>query len=399
MTRPHAWTRLLSPLPLLLLLAALAGCGSGGDEERDITSPLLTFNGTDPGTTGRTRLLSGTVESGAELSVRVDTAATVGAIVSTPGTWECTVSNLVPGANNVVIEASDARGNLSDIGLTLLYDALSIERWVSPVAPGTLLTIGGLIDPIATPADLSVTLGTPAVLAVPGAPVVAGDRWSLELNSLAAGSSTVTVKFVHPALATPVEKSLTITVNAAAPLLTVDAITGPDAGNSFTVSGSRSSGLSVAVAAPSATVGTVTYPTDTTWSCVLSALTVGKNPVGVAGTLAGVTTAVSDLIVFDPPPAVAATSPAAGAAVAGPLAAVEATFSEAVDPATVDAVSFTLAGAGGATVSYDQARRTAVLRPATPLPARSYTATPPPTIVDLAGHPLAAPFSWSFTVN
>ena len=80
------------------------------------------------------------------------------------------------------------------------------------------------------------------------------------------------------------------------------------------------------------------------------------------------------------PPTVTSTVPAAGAAGVAVSENVRATFSKALDPASVSADTFTLRDAGGAvvpaTVTYEAAAFRAVLHPASPLAySASYTAT------------------------
>jgi methionine-rich copper-binding protein CopC len=111
-------------------------------------------------------------------------------------------------------------------------------------------------------------------------------------------------------------------------------------------------------------------------------------------------------VVFTPPPAdttaptVTSTSPAGGATSVGVSTTVKATFSEAVQPATV---TFTLKDAANATVAgsvaYDAATRTATFTPAAALAAATtYTATVSGA-KDTAGNAMAAPVSWSFTTT
>ena len=79
---------------------------------------------------------------------------------------------------------------------------------------------------------------------------------------------------------------------------------------------------------------------------------------------------------------------------------VTATFSEPIDPASIDADSFSLTGPGGlvaAAVSYDAATRTATLNPTASLePGTMYTVVIAGAR-DLAGNELAQPATWSFT--
>ncbi|HSI59540.1 MAG TPA: Ig-like domain-containing protein [Ideonella sp.] len=109
------------------------------------------------------------------------------------------------------------------------------------------------------------------------------------------------------------------------------------------------------------------------------------------------------------PPLVSSVSPASGATGVAIGAAITATFSEAVDPATVGSTTFELRDAANslvtATVSYDAGTRTATLTPSAPLAASTaYTASlrggaSDPRIKDLAGNPLGASLSWSFTTG
>src|SRR3954463_1064337 len=119
------------------------------------------------------------------------------------------------------------------------------------------------------------------------------------------------------------------------------------------------------------------------------------------------------------PPAVSSVTPAASALLVDPTVVVTATFSEAMDTATIS--SSTTGAEGGtsslgtfelrdpqnnlvpATVTYDAASRTASLRAAAPLAlSTTYTALvkgggADPRVKDLAGNALAANVTWSFT--
>jgi hypothetical protein len=105
------------------------------------------------------------------------------------------------------------------------------------------------------------------------------------------------------------------------------------------------------------------------------------------------------------PPTVTTVSPADGASTVSRTASVSATFSEAVDGATVTAATFGLRDAANtavpAAVSYDSATRVATLTPTTALAGSvTYTATVlggSSGVKDSAGNPLAASRIWSFT--
>jgi hypothetical protein len=101
-------------------------------------------------------------------------------------------------------------------------------------------------------------------------------------------------------------------------------------------------------------------------------------------------------------PTVAAASPAAGAGTC-PNTIVTATFSEAMNPVTIDGSTFTVTAAGGAAagqVTYDAADDTAIFTPANSLAiSTAYTATITTGAHDMYGNALAANFVWTFTTG
>jgi transposase-like protein len=105
------------------------------------------------------------------------------------------------------------------------------------------------------------------------------------------------------------------------------------------------------------------------------------------------------------PPQVTAVAPADGASDVSVGIDVRATFAEAMDAATLNTTTYTLARADDgslvtAPVSYDAANRTAILRPSSPLsPGATYRAKVTTGAKDVAGNPLAADKVWSFTTS
>src|SRR5687767_13104834 len=102
-------------------------------------------------------------------------------------------------------------------------------------------------------------------------------------------------------------------------------------------------------------------------------------------------------------PTVIATTPTNGAAGVSPTAPnISVTFSEPMDPNSINSASFTLRVTGGAdvpgTVAYNPATRVATFTPSSPLAsATGYTATVAATVRDLAGNSLGTAFQFSFT--
>lgn len=104
----------------------------------------------------------------------------------------------------------------------------------------------------------------------------------------------------------------------------------------------------------------------------------------------------------DTPPEVDSTSPASGAT-ASVSALVSATFSEAMDPATITEVTFRLTSGGTLVpgdVTYDDASDTATFTPTAALDASTgYTAQILSDVTDDSGNALESAYSWSFTTS
>jgi hypothetical protein len=106
---------------------------------------------------------------------------------------------------------------------------------------------------------------------------------------------------------------------------------------------------------------------------------------------------------------VTAITPASGATQVAAGATVTATFSEALDPATINTSTFDLRDSTGtlvpASVAYNASTNVATLTPSTTLlAATTYTATvhggaSDPRVKDLAGNALAVNRTWSFTID
>jgi len=107
------------------------------------------------------------------------------------------------------------------------------------------------------------------------------------------------------------------------------------------------------------------------------------------------------------PPTVLAASvtPPDGSTLVCPnIAIITATFSKAMNPATINATTFTLSGPGGSvtgTVTYDSSTSVATFTPpaASLTPSTKFTATITTGAADTFGNHLAANFTWSFTTS
>jgi hypothetical protein len=104
------------------------------------------------------------------------------------------------------------------------------------------------------------------------------------------------------------------------------------------------------------------------------------------------------------PPTVISVAPPAGANGICPSTVIVATFSEAMNPSTINTTTFTLTGPGATAVAgavtYDAPSHAATLTPTSPLATSTlYTATITSGAQDLFGNPLANNYVWTFTTS
>ena len=104
------------------------------------------------------------------------------------------------------------------------------------------------------------------------------------------------------------------------------------------------------------------------------------------------------------PPTVTSVAPPNGAVGACPNTIITATFSKAMNPASINTATFTLTGPGATTVagtvSYDGSSKTAIFTPSSALGFSAvYTANITTGAKDVFGFSLAADYVWSFTTG
>jgi len=104
------------------------------------------------------------------------------------------------------------------------------------------------------------------------------------------------------------------------------------------------------------------------------------------------------------PPTVVSVAPPNGSSGICPGTLVVATFSEAMNPSTINTTTFTLTAPGptpvAGTVTYDVSSYAATFTPTNPLAvSTTYTATITTGAQDLAGDPLASDYVWTFTTS
>ena len=250
--------------------------------------------------------------------------------------------------------------------------------------------------PLANDTVYNVTITT-AVTDLAGNPLAAAYHWSFTT----ANSSDTTAPGVS--VVTPRNNAVDVAINSAISA-TFNEPLNPDSVNATSFTLSDGTGVPVP--------GTVNYNGTT------ATFTPGTSLATGSLYTATLTTAITDLagnalvsnyvwsfttLATNPsdttPPTISTESPANGAIDVARNSAVSVTFSEALNPVTVNTASFILTSAAGVvagTVTYDGINATFI--PLTDLlDSTLYTATLTASIADLAGNTLTSNYAWSFT--
>ena len=176
-------------------------------------------------------------------------------------------------------------------------------------------------------------------------------------------------------------------------------------GTTFTLAGPGATPVAGVVAYAAASNSLVFTPSSNlaantlfTFTVTTGARDLAGNPLAASFVCSFTTGPVADII----PPVVTLTNPTCGAVGVAVNQSFSATFSEALDPSTVNTTTFTLTGPGGTpvagTVTYNAVTMIATFTPTASLAANTtFTATITTGVRDLAGNPLAANFVCSFT--
>src|SRR3984885_377897 len=251
-----------------------------------------------------------------------------------------------------------------------------------------------------------------AATSAAGIPLARTYAWSF-MTGLTADTTPPTVVLTVPASAAmdvPTNQIISATFSEAMDPATITApgtFTVAVAGlGGAAVPGTVTYAGSIATFTPSATLTAATSYTAT----ITNAATDLAGNALVAGAVPNPWSFMTGAAPDTTPPTITLTSPASGATGVALNAAINATFSEAMNPASIFAAgTFTLAvaGTGGAavagTVTYDPASDIATFTPTANLAANTeYTATITNAVTDLAGNALAAgvaPNPWSFTTG
>ena len=130
------------------------------------------------------------------------------------------------------------------------------------------------------------------------------------------------------------------------PAVSVNPISDPVNQSTQTIGGSMEAGATVVVTSSTATVGTITYTSPTTWQATVTGLGTDKNDfIVVAADVAGNKGSSATSIVYDnTPPVITVTAPQSGAFLKTPQITVSGTVNEPVSSVTVNGVQATVTG-------------------------------------------------------
>ena len=242
----------------------------------DTVPPTVTVNPLTTPTRVNTQTIGGNRESGATITLSVDTSAPVGPVVyPTDTTWSGSVNGLAEGTNNITITAKDRAQNTTIITTSILYDSIAPSVTINSPALG--------VTKDNTPRlDFTIMGGSVSLVRVDG--VVVSKTSGQDLDALMDGSHTVRVEATDAAGNTGFAE-VVFMVDTIAPAVSINPVTTPTNMSSQTLMGTREENATVSIAVnTSASVGTVSYPSATTWSCMVSNLATGNNSVTVTAT-------------------------------------------------------------------------------------------------------------------
>jgi hypothetical protein len=259
------------------------------------------------------------------------------------------------------------------------------------------VTYAGLVATFTPSASLAYSTTYTATIttgatSLAGTPLAASSVWTF--TTITPPPTVVSTIPVNAATGVLVSHALSATFNEAMLCSTLTAttftVTGPGA---TSVAGTVSCAGAVATFTPSAAlaVNTLFTATITTAAKDLAGTPLAANYAWVFKTAPAST-----------PPTVISTVPVNGATGVATNSALTATFGSAMNPATIDAATFTLTAPGAVavtgTVTYAASGSVATLTPAANLtPSTVYTATITTGATDLAGTALAQNYVWTFT--
>jgi hypothetical protein len=265
----------------------------------DQSAPALTIS--TPADNSKTAValvdVAGTVDETSIVTVKLGNTVQTAAM---NGTAFTSVVTLASGSNTIEITATDLAGNAGSQKRSVLFDdqkpSLAVTEPAQDIRTNrSSLTVSGTASDPYTAVGVTVTLGgtilTPSVVNGIFSQVVAFGAEKLYPITVIATNEVGTQ--------TAVQRN--VIYDTTPPTLTIDSVATPTTSPNQMVTGTREDGTVVAVTCATATLGTIEYPTATTWRASLAGLQPGVNRLQAeVSDLAGNRTTASATILYVP---------------------------------------------------------------------------------------------------
>jgi prenyltransferase beta subunit len=248
----------------------------------DQTAPALTITApADNSKTGAALLdVTGTVDETSTVQIKLGSDTQTAAMTGTAFNASVT---LVPGGNTVEITATDLAGNANTQKRSVIYDdqapSLAITEPAQDIRTNqaSLLLQGSVADAY-TAVTVSIDVDGQTF-----APEVIDGHFEQQLVLSAEKSYAIMVTATNEVLSsTTVQRNVIYDITR--PPLSIDPVTSPTNQSSQIVSGTREADAPVVVTCATATVGSVIYPTATTWRVEVLNLLSGTNTLTATST-------------------------------------------------------------------------------------------------------------------
>ena len=259
--------------------------------------PSLAIDPVAPLTNVAKPIITGKVDEGSSVYISVNGAPPVAATI-TGDTWSKQLDGLIQGLNNITVSATNTSGDTVTASASITLD--TIPPKVTITSP-----VYGLTNNKTPLLSYTVSDGTP-IIKVDGTPVNTASGQTL--GPLTDGIHTVIINSTDAA--GNVGSAFTLfLVDTAPPIVTINPLAASVDSATLLLSGTAEAGAIVTVTANTGAVaGTVSYPTKTTWSCMVTGLAPGDNTFTVTAVdQAGNAGSASATVNYHPPMAVTIT--------------------------------------------------------------------------------------------
>lgn len=269
----------LTILLMLILVVSLAACGGTGGEA-DTEAPLLTLAKVPVSTIERSRVLSGTVEPGAQLEISRNSVVVTSPVPDAIGNWSSSI-DLLPGVNTITVKATDATGNNHTLSFVLTYEVVTLDQ----VLLKTSVQGQTLSGTLANGASLSGSVKDAAGVEVQTISGISTKNWTQALIGLADGTYSLTLTGTDNT-AQKTTLTETLIIDATLPSLNVTPIASQVTSDSISIEGTAAENSTISLVVPAGVFESdlpVIRPPGV-WSRTLTGLPAGRRQIDVTAT-------------------------------------------------------------------------------------------------------------------